>query len=127
MYRNTQPKRDHSQKDNGGVTIGSYWYTHLIFIFLLYFAILSERNRRLRTSVIRRRLKKQGEKRKMPIEMLKKYIGEKVTVVCSGSAVGFEGTIVSIEENWIMIEEKKNTRIINGDTVSYITIKKDNK
>ena len=63
----------------------------------------------------------------MPTEMLKRYIGEKVNVMCSGSAVGFDGTLISVEENWIMIEERKNTRIINGDTITYITIKKEYK
>lgn len=61
----------------------------------------------------------------MPTEMLQAFIGEKVTIVSAGSAMGFEGTIVKIEDNWIMLEGKKYTQIINGDAVNYINIKKE--
>ncbi|MBR3439357.1 MAG: hypothetical protein IKH13_07650 [Clostridia bacterium] len=61
----------------------------------------------------------------MPTEMLQSYIGKKVTVVCAGSGMGFEGVIVKIEDNWIMVEGKRSTQIINGDAVNYISIKKE--
>ncbi|MBR0121038.1 MAG: hypothetical protein IJM10_04540 [Clostridia bacterium] len=61
----------------------------------------------------------------MPTEMLQAFIGKKVTIVSAGSAMGFEGTIVKIEDNWIMLEGKKYTQIINGDSVNYINIKKE--
>ena len=61
----------------------------------------------------------------MPTEMLQAFIGKKVTIVSAGSTMGFEGTIVKIEDNWIMLEGKKYTQIINGDAVNYINIKKE--
>ena len=61
----------------------------------------------------------------MPIELLQAYLNKKVTVVCNGQAIGFEGTLVKIEDNWLMLDEKKSIKIINGDDVNYITIKKE--
>ncbi|MBQ6265623.1 MAG: hypothetical protein IJK60_09275 [Clostridia bacterium] len=61
----------------------------------------------------------------MPIEMLREYIGKKVTIVCAGGGMGFEGTIVRIEDNWIKLEGKKHIQIVNCDAVNYINIKKE--
>ena len=61
----------------------------------------------------------------MPTEMLRAYIGKKVTIVCTGSAMGFEGVIVRVEDNWIMLEGKKHIQIVNCDAVNYINIKKE--
>ena len=80
---------------------------------------------RRRRIVIKKRNLKKGIKRKMPTEMLRAYIGKKVTVVTAGSAMGFEGTLVRLEDNWIMLEGKKTTQIINGDSINYINIKKE--
>ena len=63
----------------------------------------------------------------MPVEMLQVYIGKKVTVVCSGAGMGFEGVIVKVEDNWLMLEGKKHIQIVNCDAVNYINIKKEDK
>lgn len=77
--------------------------------------------RRRRTA----RNRKKGVERKVPVEMLRSYIGKKVTVVCSGAGMGFEGVIVKVEDNWLMLEGKKHIQIVNCDAVNYINIKKE--
>ncbi len=87
--------------------------------------ITTAANTQRRRRIVRKRNKEKGVERKMPTEMLQAFIGKKVTIVTTGSAMGFEGTIVKIEDNWIMLEGKKYTQIINGDAVNYINIKKE--
>lgn len=60
----------------------------------------------------------------MPVNMLRQYIGQKVTVLVAGELAGFECTILEVEENWIKVDEKKQIRIINGDVINYISIAK---
>lgn len=60
----------------------------------------------------------------MPINMIKEYIGKKVSIMISGEFGAFECTILEVEENWVKVEEKKQIRIINGDVISYISIVK---
>lgn len=56
--------------------------------------------------------------------MLKPYIGEKVTIMLSGEIMGFGCTVLSVEENWIKVDEKKQIRMINGDAINYISVQK---
>ena len=60
----------------------------------------------------------------MPIEMLKEFIGKNCTITLFNEISGIQGTILSIEENWIKVEEKKKIRIINGDMIRDISILK---
>jgi len=60
----------------------------------------------------------------MPVEMLKEYIGKTVTIYCEGELGGFQGTILSIEGNWLKVEEKKHIRLVNGDMISQIRVVK---
>ena len=68
--------------------------------------------------------KHKGEKRKMPTEMLKEFLDKDCTITLFNEIVGVQGRIVAIEENWIKVEEKKRTRIINGDMIRDISISK---
>lgn len=91
--------------------IGAY-----IAIFLLILPALSQRR-------VRKRLRKQknkGVKRIMPVEMIKEYIGKTVTIYVEGELGGFQGIILSIEGNWLKVEEKKHVRLINGDMITQI-------
>ena len=91
--------------------IGAY-----IAIFLLILPALSQRR-------VRKRLRKQknkGIKRIMPVEMFKEYIGKTVTIYVEGELGGFQGIILSIEGNWLKVEEKKHVRLINGDMITQI-------
>lgn len=59
----------------------------------------------------------------MPAEMIKEFVGKKCVVKLFNSYY-FEGTIVSFEENWIKLDEKKKIRMINVDTISDIEMRK---
>ncbi len=56
----------------------------------------------------------------MPVEMLKDYIGKTVTIYVEGELGGFQGTILSMEGNWLKVEEKKFIRLVNGDMITQI-------
>lgn len=64
--------------------------------------------------------KNKGAKRTMPVEMLKEFIGKTVTIYVEGELGGFVGTILSIEGNWLKVEEKKYVRLVNGDMITQI-------
>lgn len=60
----------------------------------------------------------------MPTEMLKEFLDKDCTITLFNEIAGVQGRIVAIEENWIKVEEKKRTRIINGDMIRDISISK---
>ena len=60
----------------------------------------------------------------MPTEMLKEFLNKDCTITLFNEIVGVQGRIVAVEENWIKVEEKKRTRIINGDMIRDISIAK---
>ena len=56
----------------------------------------------------------------MPVKMLSDYIGRECSITIMGELCGFKAVLLEVEENWIKVKEKKQTRIINGDMISYI-------
>ena len=101
------------------------FYTMLPVIILLFvIPALNRQRKRRRIATARRKNKKEREKKTMPVEMLKPYIGEKVTIMLFGEVMGFECTVLAVEENWIKVDEKRQTRMINGDAINYISVRK---
>lgn len=99
-------------------------WTIMPIIILLFIITEWNRRKRRRLAVKRRKNKKKGVKRVMPINMIKPYIGKKVTMMLAGEIAGFECIILELEDNWVKVDEKKNIRIINGDIINYISIAK---
>ena len=60
----------------------------------------------------------------MPVKMLNDYIGKECSITIMGELCGFKAVLLEVEENWIKVKEKKQTRIINGDMISYISVEK---
>lgn len=61
----------------------------------------------------------------MPVELIKEYIGKQVSIFVEGELGGFVGTIVSVEGNWLKVDEpKKYIRLVNGDMITQIRIVK---
>ena len=60
----------------------------------------------------------------MPAEMIKEFIGKDCIITLISDSAIINGTIISIEDNWIKVEEKKKIRIINGDMVRDISTMK---
>lgn len=96
-------------------------YCILLFLvlFLIFWLYMTERKYMLNKMI----KKKKGEKRTMPTEMLKEFIGRDCTIsLFNDLGSGVQGKILSVEENWIKVEEKKKLRIINGDMIRDIAI-----
>ena len=66
--------------------------------------------------------KKKGRKRKMPQELLKEYMNKICTITLINEVSGVRGKIVAIEDNWIKVEYKNESRIINGDMIRDIKL-----
>lgn len=95
----------------------SYWWIWLI-VFL--FCIIIPRRNKFYLGLINR--KKRGEKRKMPIELMKDFIGKVCAITLFNEAFGITGKIISVEGNWIKILEKDTSRLVNGDMIRDIKI-----
>ncbi|MBR6360793.1 MAG: hypothetical protein IKS04_03280 [Clostridia bacterium] len=58
----------------------------------------------------------------MSVEMIKDLIGQNVVINLFNESGGSQGVIIAVEDNWIKVEEKKKTRIINGDMIRDIAV-----
>ncbi|MCQ2587527.1 MAG: hypothetical protein MJ174_05365 [Treponema sp.] len=92
--------------------IGAY-----VAIFLVLFLSAAQRRRIFRKN---RRQAKKGVKKTMPVEMIKEFIGKTVSIYVEGELGGFQGKILSMEGNWLKVEEKKHIRLVNGDMITQI-------
>jgi hypothetical protein len=68
--------------------------------------------------------KRKGELRRMPKEMLQEFLGKECFITMFNAMGAIQGTVISIEDNWIKVEEKKKVRIINGDMIRDISLNK---
>lgn len=88
-------------------------------------AAANARRRRLRIARQRRRIiakRRENGEFCMSNELIGSFIGKEVQVVTS-EGENFRGKLLAVEDNWIKLEEKKMTRIINTDIVSSIATK----
>lgn len=58
----------------------------------------------------------------MPTELIKEFIGKVCGITLFNETFGVTGKIVSVEGNWIKIEEKDSSRLVNGDMIRDIKI-----
>ena len=89
-------------------------------IFILLFVIPAKRalqHRQVMVSKWNRIKRRKGENAMN--ELVKGYIGKEV-IIWAGNSSGINGTITKIEENWIEIEDKYGTQILNTDYISRI-------
>ena len=94
-----------------------------IWLIILFCCIIIPRRNKLYFEIIRR--KKEGRKRKMPQELMKEFIGKVCGITLFNESFGVTGKIVSVEGNWIKVEEKDTIRIVNGDMIRDIKIMPD--
>jgi RNase P/RNase MRP subunit p29 len=70
--------------------------------------------------------KKEGRKRSMPTELIKEFLGKVCGITLFNTlfneSFGITGKIVSVEGNWLKIEEKDTSRLVNGDMIRDIKI-----
>lgn len=61
----------------------------------------------------------------MPEELIKEFIGKVCGITLFNESFGITGKIVSVEGNWIKVEEKDTSRLVNGDMIRDIKIMPD--
>lgn len=94
-----------------------YWY---IWLIILFFCIIIPRRNKLYLGIMKR--KKKGETRKMPTELMKEFIGKVCAITLFNESFGITGKITTVEGNWIKVEEKDTSRLVNGDMIRDIKI-----
>ena len=58
----------------------------------------------------------------MPREMVKEFIGKVCLVSLFNEVSGIMGKIITVEDNWIKVDEKGISRMVNGDMIRDIKI-----
>lgn len=89
----------------------------LIIIFL----IILPQQRTAQKAVLSRIRKRKGVG-KMLNELIKKNIGKKCHLNSGSFGTNVKGKIIDVNENWIELETKKGTELINAEFVQSIKI-----
>lgn len=58
----------------------------------------------------------------MPKELIEEFIGKVCSITLFNESFAFTGKIVAVEDNWLKVEEKGKSRLINGDMIRDISI-----
>lgn len=87
-------------------------------------ATISSSSRRRRLARLRalKRIKNNGENKSMSNELIKEFIGKDVVIV-EADGTDHRGRLVACEDNWLKLEEKRITKLINADMVNSISYK----
>lgn len=101
----------------GGDDHISYW---IIIIMVLFLCIIIPRRNKILLGMIQR--KRKGRIRKMPTELIKEFMGKVCSISLFNESFGITGKIVALENNWIKIEEKDTSRLVNGDMIRDIKL-----
>lgn len=91
--------------------------SYIIFLFIIlnmYLTILNNKKKK------HRKINKRG-KRAMNEELVNEFLGKVCTVYCD-NAFGMQGKIVFVKDNWMKLEYKNQSKIINLDYVTSIEI-----
>ena len=60
----------------------------------------------------------------LPTELLKEFIGKECCIrhmICSDDIVG---VVLEVNDGWLKVDEKKKLRLVNGDYIRDISVKK---
>ncbi len=91
----------------------------VIFLCIIVPSVNSRKNNALRSA------RRKGEKKMLPKELMKDFIGKVCEIALFNSGFGCTGRIVAIEENWLKVEEKGQLRLVNGDMIMNIRVLPD--
>lgn len=98
--------------------INSYFIILVIILFIIY---NSQKKRKVYVKQLIKK-KKRGERRKMPTELIKDFIGKNCSFSKIDSSFGFTGVIQEIQDNWLKVETNgKIKKLINADMIVGIT------
>ncbi len=101
------------------LSIQNYWI--IVVVIILVCVIIPSRSKFMMNQV---KKKRKGRKIKMPKEMLQELIGKDCIITIFNDFGSIQGKLITVEENWIKVEEKKKVRIINGDMIKDISVLK---
>ena len=87
---------------------------------VLFLCIIIPRRNKILLGIIQR--KRKGRIRKMPTELIKEFMGKVCSISLFNESFGITGKIVALENNWIKIEEKDTSRLVNGDMIRDIKL-----
>lgn len=96
----------------------STWIAIYMPIFILLFVILPQQRAAQKAAIFKRKKRKGGKI--MANEVIKKYIGKKCVISTGTFGTNVVGTIIDVNENWIEVETKKGSEIINSEFVQTI-------
>ena len=90
-------------------------------LFILFFIILPS-NRMMKKSIMIAKKRKLGRVA-MTNEVIKKYVGEKCAISTGSLGTSVVGVITNVSENWLEVQTKSGSELVNADFVVNIRIK----
>ena len=94
-------------------------YIPIIMMFIIIIVIQNNNNRFYYNLI-----KGKKEKRMLPKNLLAEFTGKVCSITQFNSSV-INGKITAVEENWIKVETKKESKLLNGDMIKDITVLPD--
>ncbi len=64
--------------------------------------------------------RKKEEKKMLPTELIKEFVGKVCEITLFNASFGVCGRIEAVEDNWLKVNEKGTLRLVNGDMVMNI-------
>jgi hypothetical protein len=106
----------HKRLKRGDSLSSGTWVAICLPLFILFFVLLpADQKASLRAT----RRKKKGETR-MTNELIKRYIGKNCIIASGSFGQTVKGVISAVEDNWIEMQTKLGSRLVNADYVTYI-------
>lgn len=97
------------------------WMAIYMPLFILFFIILPQQHA-VRRAVLTKIKKRKGAVT-MTNEVLRKYIGKNCNISTGTFGTNVNGKIVDVNENWIEVETRKGSVLINAEYIQSIKIK----
>lgn len=95
------------------------WYLWLILICIILWCTGAASHVVLHR-IIRRRMLQKGRIQGMTSELVREFIGQNCYISMFNGLGAYKGLILSVDDRWIKLQEKKNVRMINLDWVTDI-------
>lgn len=94
------------------------WVAIYMPLFVIFFIILPHQ-RSVQKAVLLKIRKRKGVV-KMTNELIKRYIGKKCLISTGTFGTNVKGTIIGVNENWLEVETKKGSELINAEFIQSI-------
>ncbi len=98
----------------------STWTAIYMPLFVIFLIILSQQNEMKKSAILKNR-KRKGLIN-MTNEVLKKYIGKNCKISTGSFGTTVKGKIIEVNENWIEVQTKNGSEVINADYIQSVKI-----